>query len=243
MDVAPYAPKGNNNNAGADVNKTSLVFARTDLTGHNGSGFAGRNSRAFTGAALISGAAAVEHTTHNGQLSGIVDIQGNQFDAAPGLTAVGTGAGDFRLFPASGDWTATSSNTSITDAAGVLSLAAESGAAADDGVWWAAGGVSNFLVAHAGGTFHPSSGFSDATLRAMTECMLPRELGTALTQTGTNIFGGDRFFSARVNNLLPLVGGAWNDAASSGVFGVALTTVATDTFSGFGARAVRLLSA
>jgi hypothetical protein len=68
----------------------------------------------------------VEHTTHNGQLSGIVDVIGhNQLDTCPGLTAVGTGAGDFRLFPASADWTATSSNTSITGAAGVISLAAE----------------------------------------------------------------------------------------------------------------------
>jgi hypothetical protein len=242
MDVAPYAPKGNNS-GGADVNKTSLQFARTDIAGATVAGYAGESNRAFTGAARISGAAAVEHTTHNGQLSGIVDIQGNQFDAAPGLTAVGTGAGDFRLFPASGDWTATSSNTSITGEAGVISLAAETAPADDDGVWWAAAGASNFLVAHTGGTFHPSSGFSDATLRAMTECMLPRELGTALTQTGTNIFGGDRFFSARVNNLLPPVGGGWNSAASSGVFEVFLNFVATSAPADSGARAVRLLSA
>jgi hypothetical protein len=244
MDVAPYAPKGNNNNAGADVNKTSLVFARTDLTGANGSGFAGRNSRAFTGAARISGASAVEHTTHNGQLSGIVDVNGNQWDTTPGLTCVGGGAGDFRLFPTSGDWTATSSNTSITGAAGVLSLAAESGAAADDGVWWAEALVNSyFLAPDADGTFHPSSGFSDATLRAMTECLLPRELGTSGTQTSTNIFGGDRFFNRRLNDMLPLVGGNWNLVASAGVFFVLLGGFAPHTGVDFGARAVRLLSA
>jgi hypothetical protein len=247
MDVVPYAPKGNNNNAGADTNKTSLQFARTDLV-HSGSinanGFAGRASRAFTGAGRISSVSAVEHTTHNGQLSGIVDIGHNQFDTCPGLTAVGTGAGDFRLFPASADWTATSSNTSITGAAGVISLAAESDAAADDGVWWAAGNVSNFLVGHADGTFHPSSAFADATLQAMTECILPRELGTSLTQTGTNIYGGDRFFSARVNNLLPRVGGNWSSGAGAGVFGVGLADNATSSnVTGAGARAVRLLSA
>ena len=242
MDVAPYAPKGNNNN-GADINKTSLVFARTDLTGANGSGFAGRNSRAFTGAALISGAAAVEHTTHNGQLSGIVDIQGNQFDTAPGLTAIGTDADDFRLFPASGDWTATSSNTSITGDAGVISLAAETAPGDDDGVWWAAASASNYLVAHAGGTFHPSSSFSNATRQAMTETLLPRELGTSGSQAGTNIFGGDRFLSARVNNVLPLVGGDWSNAANSGVFGVILAGSATFADDYIGARAVRLLSA
>jgi hypothetical protein len=242
MDVAPYAPKGNNS-GGADVNKTSLQFARTDIAGATGDGWAGEGNRAFTGAAQISGASAVEHTTHNGQLSGIVDVNGNQWDTTPGLTAVGTAAGDFRLFPASGDWTATSSNTSITGAAGVISLAAESGAAADDGVWWAAAGISNFLVAHTGGTFHPSSKFSDATLRAMTECLLPRELGTSGTQTSTNIFGGDRFFSARVNNSLPFVGGNWTNGATAGVFEVRLTNSATVAGITSGARAVRLLSA
>jgi hypothetical protein len=243
MDVAPYAPKGNNNN-GADINKTSLVFARTDLTGANGSGFAGRNSRAFTGAARISGASAVEHTTHNGQLSGIVDVNGNQWDTTPGLTCVGGGAGDFRLFPTSGDWTATSSNTSITGAAGVLSLAAETAPADDDGVWWAETLVNSyFLAPDADGTFHPSSGFSDATLRAMTECLLPRELGTSGTQTSTNIFGGDRFYNRRLNNMLPRVGGDWSDVATAGVFGVLLSAGATFTSFSIGARAVRLLSA
>jgi hypothetical protein len=243
MDVAPYAPKGNNS-GGADVNKTSLQFARTDIAGATEAGWAGEGNRAFTGAAQISGASAVEHTTHNGQLSGIVDVNGNQWDTTPGLTAVGTGAGDFRLFPTSGDWTATSSNTSITGAAGVLSLAAESGAAADDGVWWAEALVNSyFLAPDADGTFHPSSGFSDATLRAMTECLLPRELGTSGTQTSTNIFGGDRFFNRRLNNMLPLVGGTWGFGATAGVFSVNLNNFATSAGNRFGARAVRLLSA
>ena len=243
MDVQPYAPKGNNNN-GSDVNKTSLLFSRTDVLG-NASGKAGENHRAFTGAAYIGTVAtpAVEHTTHNGQLSGIVDVNGNQFDTVPGLTAVGTGAGDFRLFPTSADWTGTSSNTSITGAAGVISLAAETAPGDDDGIWFAAAGASNFLVAHSGGTFHPSSGFASATKQAMTECMIPRQLGTSASQTGTNIYGGDRFFSARVNNLLPRAGGSWSGVATAGVFGLSINSPATDASADYGARAVRLLSA
>ena len=249
MDVAPYAPKGNNSQSGdqmRDVNNTAIRFDRTDIAGATATGRAGENHRAFTGAAWIGSVStpAVEHTTHNGQLSGIVDVNGNQWDTTPGLTCVGGGAGDFRLFPASGDWTATSSNTSITGAAGVLSLAAESGAAADDGVWWAEALVNSyFLAPDADGTFHPSSGFSDATLRAMTECLLPRELGTSGTQTSTNIFGGDRFFNRRLNNMLPLVGGNWGGGASAGVFSVGLFSSATFAGNRFGARAVRLLSA
>jgi hypothetical protein len=125
MDVAPFAPKGNNNN-GSDVEKTSLQFARTDLTGHNGSGWAGRASRAFTGAGRISSVSAVEHTTHNGQLSGIVDVNGNQWTIAPGLTSVTTSmsAAGYRLLPSSVAWSTIASNTNIRDASGVISLAA-----------------------------------------------------------------------------------------------------------------------
>jgi hypothetical protein len=238
MDVAPFAPKGNNNN-GSDVNKSSLQFARTDLTGHNGAGFAGRASRAFTGAARISGAPAVEHTTHNGQLSGIVDIQGNQWEIAPGLTASGATDADYKLFPSSGEWTSTTGNASITGATGVLSLAADT---SDNGVWWGADGWA-YLVPHTGGTFHPSSGFSNATKRAMTECMLPRELGTSATQTSTNHFGGDGFYRAHTNGLLPNVGGSWAGSAFAGVFYVGLPTTSSDADYNLGARAVRLLAA
>lgn len=238
MDVAPFAPKGNNNN-GSDVNKSSLQFARTDLTGHNGAGFAGRASRAFTGAARISGAPAVEHTTHNGQLSGIVDIQGNQWEIAPGLTASGATDADYKLFPSSGEWTSTTGNASITGATGVLSLAADT---SDNGVWWGADGWA-YLVPHTGGTFHPSSGFSNATKRAMTECMLPRELGTSATQTSTNHFGGDGFYRAHTNGLLPFVGGSWGDTADAGVFNVALFSTSSYASNRVGARAVRLLAA
>lgn len=240
MDVAPYAPKGNNN-YGADVNKTSLTFTRTDLTGHT-SGFAGQSARAFTGAALVSGAPATEHTTHNGQLSGIVDVNGNQWECSPGLTNnTGTNAG-YKLFPASGNWTATTGNASITGATGVVSLAAESTANADDGVWWTSAG-STYLVAHANGTFHPSANFSNATKRAMTECLLPRELGTSGTQTSTNIFGGDLFYKSNTNDLLPIVGGYWSDYATAGVFLVYLATTSSFTNGTGGARAVRLLAA
>jgi hypothetical protein len=133
MDVAPYSPKGNNNN-GSDVNKTSLVFSRTDVQGSNVvNGFAGESWRAFTGAARIGTLSAVEHTTHNGQLCGIVDVNGNQWDITPGLTNnTGTNAG-YKAFSDLDDYTAVSSNAGITGAANVISLAVD---VADDGVWW-----------------------------------------------------------------------------------------------------------
>jgi hypothetical protein len=243
MDVTPYAPKGNNSN-GSDVNKSSLQFARADLTGHNGSGYAGQASRAFTGAARIGGISATEQTTHNGQLSGIVDVNGNQWECSPGLTKSGDGNGGFRLFPSSANWTNSTGNASITDATGVLSLAAESSAGADDGIWFGTAGWS-YLVRHANGTFHPSANFSNPTRRAMTECLIPRRLGASAMQTSTNIFGGDGLYrsSSSPNDLLPFVGGCSIDYAAAGVFAVYFDLASSFTGLTFGARAVRLLAA
>ena len=77
----------------------------------------------------------------------------------------------------------------------------------------------------------------------MTETMIPRQLGTSGTQTGTNIYGGDRFYSARVNDMLPVVGGGWGVGAGAGVFSVDLGGTSGVTTGDRGARAVRLLSA
>jgi hypothetical protein len=246
MDTAPYAPKGNNNN-GSDVNKTSLQFARTDLLGHNGSGWAGRASRAFTGAGRISGASAVEHTTHNGQLSGIVDVNGNQWGIAPGLTSVTTGmtAGGYRLLPDSIGWSTIASNANIRSAAGLISLAAETAPGDDDGIWHTAANAYAYLQADTDGTFHPSSTWSgNATLKAMSDCGIPRELGTTNTvgSTSTNIFGGDGFFRSLTADCLPRVGGNWGIGSRAGVFFRVFSNAPSFTDVSFGARACRLLS-
>jgi hypothetical protein len=246
MDVTPYAPKGNNS-GGADTNKTSLQFARTDLLGHNGSGWAGRGNRAFTGAARISGAAAVEHTTHNGQLSGIVDVNGNQWGIAPGLTSVTSGmtAGGYRILPDTVAWSTIASNADIHSAAGLISLAAESAPAADDGIWHTAANALTYLQPDAGGTFHDDLATASATLKAMTECGIPREAGTTNIQgsTGTNIYGGDGFFRSLTADCLPRVGGDWPSGANAGVFRRTFSNPPNTILETVGARAVRLLSA
>jgi hypothetical protein len=238
MDVVPYAPKGNNNN-GSDINKTNLVFSRTDIGG-NASGWAGESSRAFTGAAQIGALPAVEQTTHNGQLCGIVDVNGNQWELTPGLTNnTGTSAG-YKAFRDLDDYTAVSSNAGITGAANVISLAAN---VSDDGVWWTGTPTNVFLIPEAGGTFHPSSTWSaNITRKTMAEFGLPRQAGTSTTQTSTNILGGDLFRYTHVNNLLPQCGGYWADFALAGVFSVNLDGSAESTSQIRGCRGARLLS-
>lgn len=240
MDEAPYAPKGNNNNSGADVNKTSLVFSRTDVGG-NASGWAGEASRAFTGAARIGTLSAVEHTTHNGQLCGIVDVNGNQWDVTPGLTNAGGVNSGYKAFSDLDDYTTVSSNAGITGAANVISLAVD---AADDGVWWGATDGWTYLVPNTGGTFHPSSTWAgNATRKAMAELGLPRQAGTSTSQTSTNIFGGDGLYRYHRSDLLPRVGGVWSSGALAGSFAVDLVNSSGDTSRAVSARSCRYLSA
>ncbi len=239
MDVAPYAPKGNNN-SGFDVNKTSLVFSRTDVGG-NSSGWAGESARAFTGAARIGNLSAVEHTTHNGQLCGIVDVNGNQWDITPGLTNVGGVNTGYKVFSDLDDYTTVSSNSDITGAANVISLAAD---VSDDGVWWGDDNAWIYLVPDVGGTYHPSSTWAaNATRKAMAECGLPREDGTSTSQTSTNIFGGDGLYRRHRSDLLPRVGGNWFNGALAGSFAVNLDDGSGYAFQVVGLRSARFLSA
>jgi hypothetical protein len=245
MDVAPYAPKGNNAQSGnemRDVNKTALRFDRTDVAGATATGRAGENHRAFNGAAWIGSVStpAVAETTHNGQLSGVVDLNGNQWECAPGLTNTGGNNAGYRMLADSVDWATISSNANILSASTVSLIANVS----DNGVWWTDANAFIYMIPAVGGTYHPVSSWSgEATRQAMTECLLPRESGTSTTQTSTNHFGGDGLFRRHVNDLLPLAGGSWFNGASAGVFAVSLSVNSGNSFSDNGARCLRLLSA
>ena len=240
MDAAPYAPKGNNNN-GSDVNKTSLQFARSDLVGTSitANGFAGQNSRAFTGAATISSIAAVAHTTHNGQLSGVVDVNGNQWEAVPGLTNAGGVNSGYRMWPDTLSWNLVTSNANVAN--GGSALIAD---VSDNGIWWTNANAYVFLIANSGGTFHPNTSWlGEPTRKMMTECGLARSAGTSTTQTSTNIFGGDGLYRLHVNDMLPLAGGYCSSGASAGVFALLLNISSTVISVNSGCRAVRLLAA
>ena len=241
MDVLPYAPKGNNNSNCTDINQSALQFDRTDVAG-NVSGRAGENHRAFTGAAWIGSVStpSVERTTHNGQLSGIVDLNGNQWECAPGLTNTGGTNAGYRMIADSVDWGSISSNANILSSATVSLIADVS----DNGVWWTDASAWIYMIPAIGGTYHPVGSWSGETTRqAMTECLLPREAGTSVTQTSTNHFGGDGLYRRHLNDVLPLVGGGWNTGAVAGVFTVFLGNTSGSGNRVFGARSLRLLSA
>lgn len=238
MDVAPYAPKGNTN-SGSDANKTTLVFGRTDLAGTNitGTGFAGLNSRAFTGAARIGTTPAVEHTTHNGQLSGVVDlVNPESSEYLPGLSCDGSLSG-FRMFSENVSWNIAASNSDVYSYG--VSLAVDTG---DNGVYWVTGNGNVYFVPASGGTFHPNSSWTgQPTRRMMTECGIPRSAGTG-SQVSTNIYGGDSFQQANLNDMFALTSTIFSGTAA-GMFSFLFNNNSTAVRSQTGCRAQRLLAA
>lgn len=71
-------PKGNNN-YGADVNDAACTFSVCD-----DAYWASRNEARKTGSAN-----SLAKTTHNGQLSGVADVNGNQWEIVMGMTSAG----------------------------------------------------------------------------------------------------------------------------------------------------------
>lgn len=69
-DVAPFFPKGNNDNALRDTDDTSLTFTASG----------------YSNCALTGSASNKAKTTHNGQNCGIADVNGNMFKIVTGLT-------------------------------------------------------------------------------------------------------------------------------------------------------------
>lgn len=80
MSTSPYFPKGNNNNALKDANDTSVTFTSA-------------GNASYPSCALNGSGVPFEKTTHNGQLSGIADMNGNMYKILIGLTFIAkTGA-------------------------------------------------------------------------------------------------------------------------------------------------------
>jgi hypothetical protein len=65
-------PKGNNNNALKDVNDTTVTYV----------------SDGYLNAGKTGSATPFAKTTHNGQNSGVADLNGNMWEVSPGLTAI-----------------------------------------------------------------------------------------------------------------------------------------------------------
>jgi hypothetical protein len=222
-------PKGCNNNALGDVDDATLSFTTA--------GDSGNANKPLTGSASD-----LAKTAHNGQLSGVVDINGAMWEVALGITAPGTSA--------------TSTTDVTTDPTGYILK--ESVAFSSLTAGWNTGTDAWGNTTHINGLYDSfanyywwtattATKFGNGTNQVFSESTsgidwLKAAGGVAVDSNGmsaggTNLFGVDSNFASRRHNMFPFVGGDWLSSAGAGVFARGWVVSRSDSDSAGGFRA------
>lgn len=210
-------PKGNNNNANGDANDAAIAF----VDDGNGTYATGR-----TGSANF-----MARTTHNGQMSGVADLNGIVWEVELGLTSNGT---NFYILKTATDVaTITGGTTLATDAWGATGLAAmyDSLGATYESLTDSAsnktfGAAAQVLSAATSGTAWGFAGLG-----------IPLAAGVG----GSNQFGNDYLYDDRPNELCAISGGDWGTGGVAGVWALSLGFDRGDSTVSIGFRAASYL--
>lgn len=192
-------PKGGNNNALGDVQDATITY----VSDGNGTYNVGK-----TGSANY-----LAKTTHNGQLSGVCDLNGLIWEVGFGLGSNGTDY--FVLKTAKAMKALTGSNTLSTDLFGATGLAANFD---DIGATWGAVLASSTVKYYGSATQVLSAALSGNDWAAA-GLGLPLVGGVG----GSNLFGNDYLADYRPNELCPISGGSWGDASNAGMWALHLS--------------------
>ncbi len=208
-------PKGNNNNALGDANDATIAYV----------------SDGYSNAGKTGSANFPAKVSHNGQLSGVMDLNGNMWEIRLGLTSNGT---NYYLLKTSVDvGTITSGNTLATDAWGATGLAAiydNIGA-----TYESMQATSSFKNIGAAGQV--LSAATSGTAWAAAGAGIPLSTGTG----GSNQFGNDGLWDYRPNELCVISGGSWYAGSDAGVWALLLNNVRGDSGANVGFRAASYL--
>ena len=190
-------PKGCNNNALGDAQDSAILYV-DDGTATN---------CAKTGSANL-----FNRTTHNGQNSGIADLNGLLYETTFGLTSDGTNY--YLLNTAKAMKNLTGGSGAATDLFGAAGLAAN---------YTSIGGTYGAMTNSAGWKYFGSaaqvmSEATSGTAWAVTGLGIPLATGVG----GTNLFGNDGLYDSRPNELAPYSGGVWSASSGAGVWAVHL---------------------
>lgn len=213
-------PKGCNNNALGDAQDAAILYT-------------GDGNGTYAGAAKTGSANLFARTTHNGQNSGVADLNGNFYSIEPGLTSNGTNL--YILKTTAAMKAVTGSNTLATDLWGATGIAA----LYDDlgtsyGACWATGANRTTYFGAA------TQVFSEATSgNAWNFAGLGAPLAAGIG--GTNAFGNDLFYDYKPNEMCPISGGAWDGSSGAGVWYLSLSNVRSYSSYAVGFRAALYL--
>jgi hypothetical protein len=187
-------PKGCNNNALGDAQDATLTFVSD-----------GYSNCAKTGSANL-----FARTAHNGQNSGVVDLNGTMWEISPGLATDDGGAKYYALKTSVRMKDVTSGTALATDlwgAAGIAALYDELGAT-----------YGALTASSSGKTFGNAAQVLSEAVSGLpwqaTGLGIPLVGGVG----GTNAFGNDILYDYRPASMCPISGGTWNTSSTAGVW-------------------------
>jgi hypothetical protein len=214
-DVAPYHPKGCNNNALKDSNDTSVTFTAS-----------GYSNCAMTGSGVP-----FEKTTHNGQKSGVADLNGNMYEVASGFIKYGNSDAIFKILKESIRLADVSNDTTTQGSGGAYDIDLYDNL-----------DLTSSMSADAPSRFGNSANqvFAMNTDRAseqykMTTAGFPMPGG--YSAGGTIGFGNDYYREYWRDKMAPIVGGTWGSASSAGMFSLSVSSPRTNSYYTVGGRA------
>lgn len=210
-------PKGCNNNALGDAQDGTLTFV----------------SDGYSNACKTGSASVLAKTTHNGQKSGVADLNGGMWEITPGL-ATDAGATTYYILKTSAAMkNVTGGNTGATALWGATGLAA---------LYDSLGATYEAAAASSSAKYYGSASqvFSEATSGNAWNWAgagAPKSAGTG----GTNIFGSDVLYDYRPAEMCPISGGSWSNSSTAGVWALTLYNVRGNSTADVGFRAALYL--
>ncbi|MBL4751448.1 MAG: hypothetical protein JKX71_12860 [Amylibacter sp.] len=220
-------PKGCNNNALGDSNDGSLSFI----------------SDGYSNAAKTGSANNLTKTAHNGQGSGVVDLNGNMLEVSLGLTRPGTTAAEaindalgttafyvaktsVRMQDFTSGWNSVGDHWGdATHLATLFDATDLSMITNSAGVWQRFGSGTNQVLDSA------ASGFGNT----LTGLGIYKD-ANAKSAGGTNLFGVDGIYEYWRSNLTVVSGGAWYNGTIAGVWAALLSGYRTSSDGAVGFR-------
>lgn len=211
-------PKGCNNNALRDTNDSDVIYQDS-----------GYENKGLTGSANL-----FARTTHNGQFSGVADLNGNVWEATPGLTALGETLYILKTSARMRDLTSGATiDTDLWGAAGVAENYDELGSSYQ--AWNEEGEDRTILYGSIEGQVFSSATSGLAWNWAGAGGLLTTGYG------GTNAFGNDRFSDYTTEHMCPASGGTWGNGSRAGVWTLLLSPSRSHSNAAYGFRSALFL--